>query len=78
LRDGHDRGKLINSLAAGPDDILASAGDDHAVVLWNLDWQAVACDIVGRDITDEEWKDYVGDGRRRDLCPDKYERRLHK
>jgi WD40 repeat protein len=61
------------SLILSPDGkTLASGGEDHNVWLWSVEigaWQALACKIANRNLTDEEWKQYLGnDGSRKDTC----------
>ena len=43
---------------------LIGLGIDGSVTSWNLDpdtWQAIACHAAGRNLTREEWTEYVGD-----------------
>jgi WD40 repeat protein len=58
---GHD--DKVGSIAFSPDGkLLASGGADGAVMIWNVDpddWARVACDIANRNLTKQEWKNYV-------------------
>jgi WD40 repeat protein len=51
--------------------MIAAPGWTGATVLWNLDpaqWRAAACNIVGRELTAEEWVRYLPDRTERALC----------
>lgn len=50
---------------------VASAGDDHRVVLWDVDvqhWTRRACGVVGREITPEEWPRGIENTDTRKVC----------
>ena len=63
----------INDLTLSPDgSSLAVASEDDAVYLWPLDkqkWIARACELAGRNMTEDEWRLY-GYGPQRRLCPE--------
>jgi WD40 repeat protein len=60
---GHANSLL--SLAFSPDGrTLASGGLDGQIILWNVDfdsWRAMACGLANRNLTLEEWSQYIGD-----------------
>jgi WD40 repeat protein len=60
---GH--GDVIYSLAYSPDGkTLASASFDNTLRLWSIDpaaWRQRACQVANRDLTQDEWKLYMGD-----------------
>jgi hypothetical protein len=43
-------------------------------VIWNLDpshWAEAACDLAGRNLTEDEWQTYIGDlAEYNNTCPD--------
>jgi WD40 repeat protein len=53
---------------------LASASKEGSIILWDVDiqsWLNLACKIANRNLTDEEWRQYFGDGAKRRCFPDK-------
>jgi WD40 repeat protein len=65
----------VFSVAFSPDGtILASGSGNSTVILWNVSlesWQARACRIANRNLTLEEWKQYLGDEPYHETCPGK-------
>ncbi|MDY7078288.1 MAG: hypothetical protein SXV54_15335 [Chloroflexota bacterium] len=59
---------------SGDDLWIATGGQDGTVRLWTpvqLDAAIqLACDIAGRNLTSEEWKQYLGDAEYHRTCPD--------
>jgi WD40 repeat protein/type IV secretory pathway VirB10-like protein len=68
--EGHtDR---ILSIAFSSDNKLATGSDDKTVLLWDIDpqsWLKKACDIANRNLSQEEWRKYVGDKPHKKTCP---------
>ena len=65
---------MITSLAfSGDSKLLVSGGDDGLIVLWDLNetsWRERACKMANRNLTKEEWIDYVGESKPFELlCP---------
>lgn len=43
----------------------------RGILIWNLDpdsFRSAACRLAGRDLTEAEWRRYVGDGPQVELC----------
>ncbi|HWE60818.1 MAG TPA: TIR domain-containing protein [Chloroflexota bacterium] len=52
--------------------VLASGSGDHTVRLWNVDltsWQRQACSIANRNLTPQEWQQYLGGQPYHATCP---------
>ncbi len=66
----------IGALAFAPGgSLLASRGMGHytAPLLWQVDvasWQATACQWAGRNLSQEEWAQFLGSEDYRQTCPD--------
>jgi WD40 repeat protein len=57
---------------AGPGHLLTGGAEDGRIIDWNLDpttWFDRACELAGRNLTQQEWTDQVG-GRYQTTCPD--------
>jgi WD40 repeat protein len=65
---GSDGG--ITGLAFSPDNsALYSASDKGSVLRWNLvDWQGMACDLAGRNLSMTEWRQFFPDKPYRPTC----------
>ena len=51
---------------------LATPSFDGMTTVWDLSadhWLAAACDVVGRSLTRDEWRQYVGSSGYRATCP---------
>jgi len=63
----------ITALAFHPQKLLLAAGTvSGQVLLWNVDptsWKVLACDLVGRNLTEEEWQHYFPGQPYRITCP---------
>jgi WD40 repeat protein len=64
---------IVNSVAFSPNgQILASGSWDKAILLWDVflpSWQEHACRIANRNLSREEWQQYLGDLPYRKTCP---------
>jgi tetratricopeptide (TPR) repeat protein len=52
---------------------LATGSEDGTARLWRVrieDLEALACDFVSRNLTKDEWQQYLGDRPYRPTCPD--------
>ncbi|MEA3337919.1 MAG: hypothetical protein U9R25_18660 [Chloroflexota bacterium] len=63
----------VNGLAFGPDSVfLVSVGDDGSVVEWKLDretWRKLACQVANRNMTEQEWKQFMTSRPYNTTCP---------
>jgi WD40 repeat protein len=53
--------------------ILASGGEDGFICLWDMDvesWIRRACQLANRNLTRNEWRQYLGNLPYRVTCPD--------
>ncbi len=64
----------VLALAFTPDGKrLVSLGADGIVLLWSLrleDLKKIACRVAGRNLTPEQWREYLGSERYRKTCPE--------
>jgi len=64
---------ITSMVFSGDSKLLVSGGDDGLIVLWDLSetsWRERACRMSNRNLTKEEWIDYVGDSKPFELlCP---------
>lgn len=73
--DGTARTPLaVNHVAFSPDGkMLAADGPENSILLWDIDihsWELEACRRTNRNLTEEEWKRYLGeDVSYRETCP---------
>jgi WD40 repeat protein len=65
--------RSIGSIEIRPDGkSLISASTDGSLIIWDLDpmsWIQKACQIAGRNFTQEEWAQYFPDEKYRTTCP---------
>ena len=50
---------------------LATPSFDGATTVWDLSadrWLTAACDLVGRNLTRDEWRQHIGSSRYRTTC----------
>lgn len=63
----------VTTLAFSPDGKLLASGDfSGATILWSIDadaWSATACRIANRNLSEAEWKQYLGDEPYHVTCP---------
>jgi WD40 repeat protein len=63
----------LTSLSFGPDGrSLASGSADAPLVLWSLEvksWIEYACTTAGRNLTELEWRQHLGDRPYAETCP---------
>jgi tetratricopeptide (TPR) repeat protein len=66
-------GRFVIALAFSADSkTLGAYAQDLGITTWDFDissWQARACNIVNRNLTHEEWQQFIGDEPYRKTCP---------
>ncbi len=58
-------------LASADTSTLMLAGSEGSVFSWDLDpraWLATACRLAGRDLTEQEWRSYLGERPYEPVC----------
>jgi WD40 repeat protein len=51
---------------------LASGADDGTIIFWDVSlaaWRQDACQLAGRNLTQEEWERYLGTEPYQETCP---------
>jgi WD40 repeat protein len=75
--------EAVNSVAFSPDSKTLAAGScdrtgnlglcaEGKIILWDIDpthWQRLACQIIGRNLSQREWKDHFEDLPYHLTCP---------
>jgi hypothetical protein len=70
--------RYLTALAVSPDSrFIATCGDDgwdrrlvEVTEIWPADPVAKACSQLSRNLTRDEWREYLGNEPYRDTCPD--------
>ena len=69
-----DSGTELGWAAIRPDGLEVAVDSDEGIVVWDLDpahWVEAVCQSVGRNLTQAEWDEYVGDlAAYRSTCPE--------
>ncbi len=69
--DLNSEGADLHSLSISADGALIAAGDGRGrVMVWNRRAADEVCQFVYRNLTAQEWQDYVGKIDPNDICPD--------
>lgn len=66
-------GSFGNPLATNPAGTMFSEAEYDAPLLWDADptrWQATACRIAGRNLTQAEWREYIPSRPYQTTCPE--------
>ena len=66
----------VNGLAFNPggDKLASSSEGESSIILWDINfqsWLKRACKIANRNLDEQEWRQYLGEGSRRKCFPDK-------
>jgi WD40 repeat protein len=63
----------VKSVTFSPDGKILASGSSQIIRLWDVDlqsWLKRACTIANRNLTQEEWRRYMGDRPYRQTCSD--------
>jgi WD40 repeat protein len=66
-------GSFGNPLATNPAGTMFSEAENDTPLLWDTDptrWQATACRIAGRNLTQTEWREYIPSRPYQTTCPE--------
>jgi WD40 repeat protein len=65
--------RAVNHVSFSPDGrVLATDGPENEILLWDIDvasWERQACQRINRNLSEEDWKRYIGESQYRETCP---------
>jgi WD40 repeat protein len=67
----YNTGDYVTSLSFSADGKALAIGGTFSDILWNLDvnaWRSILCERAGRNLTQAEWRQYLGDEPYRKTC----------